>query len=203
DAIVYAWHPGTSGGRCVADVLFGDENPSGKLPVSFPRSVGHIPAHYNHMSTGRPTDPYDRSSPQRYRNSMDSPLYPFGYGLSYTQFSYAKLQLAKASIASGEKAKISLEITNTGARTGEEIAQLYVRDEVSRFSRPVRELKGFAKVQLQPGESQTVTFELGPEELGYFSPQGEWLLETGDFTIFCGGDSTCTLSTTLTLTASA
>jgi beta-glucosidase len=193
DAILYGWHPGISGGRCIADVIFGDVNPSGKLPITLPRSVGHLPQYYNYLSTGRPTDIDDRCSNRRYRDSLDGPLYPFGYGLSYTEFAFSHLAAQQDSIRLGETAQFSVEVRNTGERTGDVVVQWYVRDEFSAFARPLRELRGFERCTLAPGEMVQVFLELGSEELGYFSPRGEWLIEPGIFTIFCGEDSTTDL----------
>ncbi len=201
DAVVYCWHPGISGGRCVADVLFGDENPSGKLPITLPRSVGHVPQYYAQLSTGRPTDITDRYSDRRYRDNLDDPRYPFGFGRSYTTFELRNVIVTPETIPVGGTATVRVAVRNTGTLVGETVVQCYVRDEFSAHTRPVRELRGFERISLQPGEAREVTFELGAEELGYFSPTGKWLVEPGEFTVWCGEDSTATLSASLTVTA--
>ncbi|NLX09163.1 MAG: beta-glucosidase [Chloroflexi bacterium] len=185
-AVLMAWHPGTEGGRAVADVLFGDANPSGKLPVTFPRTVGQVPLYYNHRPTGRPLPPRDRRH-SRYVDQLDSPLYPFGYGLSYTEFAYNNLRIVPAG---PQAVMVSAEITNTGTRAGEEIVQLYVRDRVASLSRPVKELKGFARLALAPGETQTVTFELTEQELSFYDTEGCRVFEPGEFDVWVGPDST-------------
>src|SRR5690606_12560481 len=162
-AIVEGWHLGTQSGHAIAQVLYGDYNPSGKLPMTFPRSVGQVPIYYNYKSTGRPNLP----SPgevfwSHYTDISNTPLYPFGYGLSYTTFSYDNL---KTSV-SGKTVKVSVDLTNSGTVIGKEVAQLYIRDEFASVTRPVRELKGFELVELQPGETKTLTFTLREKELG-------------------------------------
>ncbi len=184
-ALLYAWHPGTRGAGAVADLIFGNEVPSGKLPVSFPRSEGQIPIHYNHKSTGK------RSL--RYLDMPVEPLFPFGFGLSYTTFSYSRLEVQPKVIPPGAKVHISATVTNTGRVGGEEIAQCYVQDCISALTRPVRELKGFKRIHLQPTESKTVEFELGPAELSYYGPGGKWVLEPGKFLVWVGGDSLAAL----------
>ncbi len=201
DAIVYCWHPGISGGRCVADVLFGDENPSGKLPVTLPRSVGHVPQYYAQLSTGRPTDIADRRSDRRYRDNLDDPRYPFGFGLSYTKFEFGETTANPQVIGADGTTRVRVEVRNTDDRSGETVVQCYVRDKFSTYARPVRELRGFQRIALAPGEAGEVTFELGPEELGSFSPSGEWLVEPGEFTVWCGGDAKATSATRVTVSA--
>lgn len=191
-AIVEGWHLGTQSGHAIAQVLYGDYNPSGKLPMTFPRSVGQVPIYYNYKSTGRPNLP----SPgevfwSHYTDISNTPLYPFGYGLSYTTFSYDNL---KASV-SGKTVKVSVDLTNSGTVTGKEVAQLYLRDEFASVTRPVRELKGFELVELQPGETKTLTFTLREKELGFYDNQGKFNVEPGMFSVFVGGDSTATLTT--------
>jgi beta-glucosidase len=191
DAIVYAWHPGVTGGLGVADVLFGDVNPSGRLPVSFPRSTGHIPAHYNHLPTGRPLPPNDRRH-SRYNDALDSALFPFGFGLSYSLFEYSNIRITKQQ---SQQMIVSAEVKNTSQVAGETVVQCYIRDCVASISRPVRELKGFERVALQPGESKTVTFSLGPSELCFLGEDGQPILEPGRFQVWVGGDSNAPLNT--------
>jgi beta-glucosidase len=185
NAILMAWHPGTEGAQAIADALFGDVNPSGKLPVTFPRTVGQVPLYYNHRPTGRPL-PRDRRH-TRYADQLDTPLYPFGYGLSYTEFEYRDLRVTPDGPTS---VTVSAEVANVGDRAGDEIVQLYIRDCVASLSRPVKELKGFARVSLAPGESQTVTFRLTEAELGFYDARGQWTFEPGEFDVWIGPDST-------------
>lgn len=188
-AIVEAWHLGSEAGHAIADVLFGAYNPSGKLPVSFPRSVGQVPIYYNHLPTGRP----DSSAMvfwSHYTDAPNSPLYPFGHGLSYTTFSYSDLRVGSPEMARDGELTVSVDISNTGDRAGTEVAQLYVRDLVGSRSRPVKELKGFQKVELDPGESTTVTFTLRAEDLAFLTARETWEVEPGDFMAFVGGSST-------------
>ncbi len=184
-ALLMVWHPGTEGARAIAGVLFGDINPSGKLPVTFPRNVGQIPLHYNHRPTGRPLPRNDRHH-SRYADAPDSPLYPFGYGLSYTQFEYRDLRIA---VQPSRDVTISAEITNTGSWVGDEIVQLYVRDVVASISRPVKELKGFSRLSLKPGETQTAVFTLTPDDLSFYDQTGQWVFEPGTFQVWVGPHS--------------
>jgi len=184
DAILYAWQPGTLGGAAVAEILSGTVNPSGKLPVTFPRTVGQVPIYYNHKATGRPTDPYGHGW-SRYIDEKDSPLYEFGFGLSYTTFGYSDLQVAPH----GDGFYISAQVTNTGAVAGEEIVQLYLRDHAATVTRPVKELKGFARIPLKPGESRPVSFELSRHDLGFYGADEVWVTEPGRFTFWVGPNS--------------
>lgn len=170
-ALLLAWQPGTEGGRAVADVLLGAENPGGKLPASFPRSVGQVPVYYNHKNTGRPHDPNSKYT-SRYIDSPNSPLYPFGHGLSYTTFAYSEAAVGKAAV--------SVTVKNTGARAGDEVVQVYVRAPAGIPTRPVRELKGFKRVRLNAGESRRLEFPLGSEELGE---------RAGAYQVFVGSSS--------------
>lgn len=194
-AILMAWHPGTEGAQAIADVLFGDTAPSGKLPVTFPRTVGQVPLYYNHKPTGRPLPPGDRRH-SRYTDQLDSPLYPFGYGLSYTRFEYSNLHITPDD---SPAVIIRADVTNTGPRAGEEIAQLYVRDLVASISRPVKELKGFARLALAPGETQTVSFRLTRDDLSFYNAQGERVFEPGEFAVWVGPDSSCGLTGTFVI----
>ena len=178
-AVVDAWYPGDQGGTAVAEVLFGDYNPGGKLAVSFPRHVGQIPVYY-----------YHRHGRQRYVEMDGSPLYPFGWGLSYTTFAYRNVRLEPATIAVGESTEVAVEVSNTGAVAGDEVVQLYLRDELCSVVRPNRELKGFQRVHLAPGASETVRFTLGPDQLCCYGRDERWVVEPGTFTVMVGGSST-------------
>ncbi|HEY0379523.1 MAG TPA: beta-glucosidase BglX [Pyrinomonadaceae bacterium] len=186
-AILETWFAGTQAGNAVADVLFGDVNPGGKLPVTFPRAVGQAPLYYNHMNTGRP--PTDQKYTSKYLDVPVTPLYPFGFGLSYTQFRLSNLQLSAPRIRGGEKLTASVEVENTGRRAGDEVVQLYVRDVAASVTRPVRELKGFERVTLRPGEKRRVTFTLGPEHLGFYNREMLYTVEPGAFKVFAGNSS--------------
>ena len=187
-AILEAWHGGSQAGHAIADVLFGDTNPSGKLPVAFPRSVGQLPMTYAHKNTGRP-GPEPGVTWSAYTDSPNDPLYPFGYGLSYTTFTYSEPKLSASEIGLGGSVQVSVTITNAGKRAGVEVAQLYVRDMVGSVTRPVRELKGFQKVDLQPGQSREVTFTLKTSDLAFYTAAGKWEAEPGAFKVFVGGNS--------------
>jgi beta-glucosidase len=178
-AILEAWYLGQEGGTALADVLFGDVNPSGKLPVSFPRSVGQLPLFYNRKPTAM----------RGYLFDSTRPLFPFGHGLSYSTFSYSTPTVAPARIPPDGRTTVSVEVSNTGALAGDEVVQLYIRDEVSRATRPVMELKGFRRITLAPGERRTVTFELGPEQLSYHGPEMKRVVEPGRFQVMVGGSS--------------
>lgn len=190
DAIVYAWFLGDQGGNAIADVLVGDFNPSGKLPISFPRNMGQIPIFYNHLNTGRPvTKPTDIQYKSAYIDSPNDPRYAFGYGLSYTNFAYSDLKLSKSAIQKGETLQLTFTLTNTGKTAGEEVAQLYIQDKVASLARPVKELKDFVKVKLNPGESKQLTFALTPEKLAFFKEKQGWVTEAGEFKVMIGGSS--------------
>jgi beta-glucosidase len=200
-AILEAWYLGVRMGPAVADVLFGDVSPSGKLPVTFPRAVGQVPIYYNHKNTGRPPAE-DQRYTSKYLDVPWPPLYPFGHGLSYTTFAYSEPTLDRATIAPYDMATVRVTVTNTGERAGAEVVQFYVRDDHARVTRPVMELKGFRKVELAPGGSETVSFTLGPEELSYWDEglTGK-VVEPGTFTLFVGGSSADTRRVTLTVEA--
>ena len=191
-AIVEAWQLGSQAGNAIAQVLYGDYNPSGKLPMTFPRSVGQVPIYYNYKNTGRP-GPKKEVFWSHYQDETNKPLYPFGYGLSYTTFEYKNL---KASISS-ENIEVSVDITNTGTVEGKEVAQLYIRDVIASVTRPVKELKGFEMIALNPSETKTVTFKLTKDELGFYNNQREFVVEPGEFKIFVGGSSDSNLETTI------
>ncbi|MEZ4727098.1 MAG: glycoside hydrolase family 3 C-terminal domain-containing protein [Caldilineaceae bacterium] len=191
-AILEAWQPGTEGGHAVADILYGDVNPGGKLPVTFPRKGSHAPLYYARNTTHSPED-----SPMynpRYWDGLPVPLYPFGYGLSYTTFEFSNLAVSQSEIKVGESVTVSVDVTNTGDVAGDEVVQLYIHQKWGTDTRPMRELKGFARITLQPGETQTVTFQLGPDELRYWSTNaGDWIQDVAAFDIWVGGDSLATL----------
>ncbi len=191
-AILEAWEPGTEGGHAVADILFGDVNPGGKLPVTFPRSGNHSPLYYARTITHQPEDhPMYRS---RYWDSPASPLYPFGFGLSYTTFSISNLKVSTAQVKVGDSVTVTADVTNTGSVAGDEVVQLYIHQKFGSDSRPRRELKGFERVSLQPGETRTITFALGPEQLKYWSTAvGGWVQDAAAFDIWVGSDSRATL----------
>ncbi len=197
DAVLFAWHPGITGGLGVADILFGDVNPTGRLPVTFPRSTGQIPLYYNHPPTGRPMNAGSRRH-SRYVDSLDSPRFPFGFGLSYTTFKYCNLRAASAPQTAG--ITVSVEVANTGSRAGTTVAQCYVRDCVAAVARPVRELKGFERVSLEAGEKKTIVFRLGPKELSYLDDKGNAVLEPGRFQGWVGEDSNAESGTEFELT---
>jgi len=191
-AILEAWLPGTEGGNAVADVLFGDAVPGGKLPVTFPRSGGQAPLYYAHNLTHQPEGA--RFFRSRYWDGPTTPLYPFGYGLSYTTFAYSNLRVAAPEVKVGGTVDVSVDVANTGSVAGDEVVQLYVHQRSGRDSRPIRELKGFRRIGLEPGETKTVTFTLGPDELRYWSTSaGEWGQDAAAFDVWAGTDSTATL----------
>jgi len=204
DAILYAWHPGTMGGPALANVIFGDVVPSGKLPVTFPKAPGQIPIYYNHTNTGRPSGPgvytpmnqvpvrAGQTSLGNNSHYMDigyEPLYPFGFGLSYTTFSYSHLMLSSNSIIKGENISASTVVENTGKYESDEIVQLYLRDVTASVCRPVKELKGFRRIKLKPGESTKVSFELSADQMGFYTNDGTYVTEPGEFMVWIGGSS--------------
>ena len=186
-AILESWFLGIETGPALAAVLFGDVSPSGKLPATFPRSVGQIPLYYNHKNTGRPTGPEKYTS--KYTDLPVTPLFPFGHGLSYTSFGYSDLRLSAPRIAPAGTLKVSVTVTNTGAREGAEVVQLYVHDEVASVTRPVRALAGFRRVSLKPGEARTLDFQLTAKELGLYNRDMKFVVEPGKFRVFVGGSS--------------
>jgi beta-glucosidase len=199
-AILEAWFPGVQAGNAVADVLFGKVNPGGKLPVSFPRSVGQVPIYYNHEPTGRPCDTTQKWD-SRYRDLNSClPLYQFGYGLSYTTFSVANLKLGSATVAPRGRLTASVDVTNTGNRTGDEVVQLYIHDPVASISQPVRRLRGFERVTLKPGETRKVTFTLDSSDFGFYDNNGKFVVEPGRIDVFAGDSSAADLTTSFTVT---
>jgi len=192
-AVLETWFGGTEAGDAITDVLYGDYNPSGKLPVTFPRSVGQIPIYYGMKNTGRPYDAKDKYT-SKYLDIPNTPQYPFGFGLSYTQFKYSDLAIKKPRLKSKDSLLIIVTVTNVGKRDGEEVAQLYIHDLVASITRPVRELKGFQKIFLSVGESKTISFKLGVDDLAFYNQQLVREAEPGKFQVFVGGDSNCTLT---------
>lgn len=208
DAILFAWHPGSMAGPALCDLLFGLVSPSGKLPVTFPKAVGQIPLYYNHKNTGRPPSPntivhIDDIEPGATQTSLGmtafhldtgyKPRFPFGFGLSYSTFEYSHLEISTSSLQVGEKLQISVQLTNTGPMAASETTQLYIRDLVGSVTRPVRELKRFAKTHLRPGETRTLTFELETRDLSFYRRDQSFGVEPGEFHLWVGGDSTCDL----------
>jgi beta-glucosidase len=191
-SILYGWFLGVEAGNALANILFGDVSPSGKLPVTIPRSVGQIPLYYNHLPTGRPAKPDDRYT-SKYTDSPNEPLWPFGFGLSYTTFAYGDLRVSAPSMTPGGTITVSAEVTNSGARAGDEIVQLYINDPVASVSRPVRELKGFQRVALRPGESRRVSFTIGDDALRFWGAGG-WTVEPGTFAVWIGPSSRADLN---------
>jgi beta-glucosidase len=195
-AILEAWHPGVEGGNAIADVLYGDANPGGKLPVTWPRTAGQIPIYYARHLTQQPETAKDFKS--RYWDIPTSPLYPFGYGLSYSTFKFSNLRVSKPEVKLGESFEVLVDVENTGRRVGDEVAQLYIHQRYGSASRPVRELKGFERITLAPGEKRTVRFTLGKAELTYWSGAAKaWVQEPAVFDFWAGADSTAPLTTTL------
>jgi beta-glucosidase len=192
-AIVEAWQLGSFSGSAIAQVLYGDYNPSGKLPMSFPRHVGQLPLYYNHLSTGRPNDPNQNDVfRSHYTDEVNTPLYPFGFGLSYTNFTYNNFKVTtKTSLNTIE---VTVNVENSGDMDGTETVQVYIRDLVAQISRPVKELKAFQQVKIKAGEKVNLTFALTEEDLGYYLPNGDWIFESGEFEIFLGSNSQDTSS---------
>ncbi|HWU98737.1 MAG TPA: beta-glucosidase BglX [Oxalicibacterium sp.] len=200
DAILETWYTGTEGGNAISDVLFGDYNPSGKLPISFPRSVGQIPVYYNHLRIGRP---YTEGKPGNYTSQYfeepNGPLYPFGYGLSYTDFSLSNVSLSSPTMARGGKIEASVTVKNTGARDGATVVQLYIQDVAASVVRPVKELKDFRKIMLKAGEEQVVRFAIDEDKLKFFNAQLQHVAEAGEFNIQIGLDSQKVMQQSFTL----
>ena len=188
-AIIQAWHLGSKSGEAIAEVLYGDYNPSGKLTMSFPRNVGQVPIYYNFKNTGRPSTSIEQVTNSGYADVVNSPLYSFGYGLSYTNFKYSNLSIDNDKLDYNSKINISIDIENTGFYTGKEVVQLYLRDVVGSIARPMKELKGFKIIELSPGESQTVNFEIESSLLEFYTFNNKWEAENGKFHAFIGSNS--------------
>jgi beta-glucosidase len=200
-AILEAWYPGTMGAKAIADILRGDVNPSGKLPVTFPRNIGQVPIYYSEKNTGRPYDPAgaEQKYRSRYIDCPNDPLYPFGFGLSYTKFIYSDLITDKTELRHGEKLKVSVKVNNSGNYDGQEVVQLYIRDMVGSVTRPLKELKGFNKILLKKGETKTVTFEIEESYLSFYRRDMTFGTEPGDFKVYVGGNSRDLLETSFKL----
>jgi len=183
-AILETWYPGEFGGRAIAETLFGDNNPGGCLPISFPRAVGQLPIYYNHFP----------SKKDSYVEDDSSPLFEFGHGLSYTTFKYADLKISAPSVRSGDDVLITCKLTNTGGREGDEVAQLYVRKQTASVAGPIKALKGFLRIHLKPGETQPLGFHLKQPDLAIWGASHKWQVEPGEFTVMLGGDSPSGLS---------
>ena len=189
-AILYTWWLGTEAGNAIADVLFGDYNPSGRLPMTFPREIGQIPIYYNHFSTGRPAANDEATGyVSSYIDLKNSPKFPFGYGLSYTKFNYSDLKLSSVKIKNNESIKVSFQLSNVGKIMGEEVVQLYLQDKFGSVVRPVSELKDFKKIKLNAGESKTIEFIIDKEKLSFYNNKLEWVAESGDFELMIGTSS--------------
>ncbi len=214
DALVFAWHPGTMGGPAIADVLFGVESPSGKLPVTFPRLVGQIPIYYAHKNTGKPATPetyvHIDDLPVRgaqaafgmtshHLDAGYTPLFPFGFGLSYARFTYSDIELSRSTVGMSDSLMVRAVVTNSGDLAADEVVQLYVRDLVGDVTRPVKELKGFQRIRLQPGESRTVSFELSAADLAFYGQDMELITEAGEFHVWVGGSSDAELRASFAL----
>jgi beta-glucosidase len=193
DGILETWFLGVEMGHAVADVLLGDASPGGKLPASFPRATGQIPIHYNHKQTGRP--PQDTVLwTSKYIDLPSTPLYPFGHGLSYTTFAYSDLKLSASAFPANDTLTVSVTVRNTGNRKGDEVVQMYIQDVVASITRPVKELRGFKRVTLEPGQSSSVSFALSREALAFYGPEMKKIVEPGLFRVFIGGSSVQTLT---------
>jgi beta-glucosidase len=192
-SILMTWFPGTEGGAAIADVLFGDANPGGKLPVSWPRSAGQLPLSYNLLPSGRPTKGENRFT-LRYLDANIRPLYPFGHGLSYTRFAIGNVTVATPRLGTGDILKVRATVTNTGDCEGQEVVQLYIRQPVASRSRPLRELKAFEKVSLKPGERRFVTLQVPVKELGFHVDDGTYVVEPSSYQVFVGDSSAAPLS---------
>ncbi len=198
-AILEAWAPGVEAGNAVADVLYGVVNPGGKLPVSFPRAVGQIPIYYNHLNTGRPSDPNNKYT-SKYLDLPSGPLYNFGFGLSYTTFGVSNLRSSSKRLNHrGGQIQVKVDVTNTGKLVGDEVVQLYIHDPVASIAQPVRRLRGFSRVTLNPGQTKTVTFTLSNNDVGFYDGQANFVVETGEITLYVGNSSEATLSETITV----
>ncbi len=194
-AIVEGWHLGTESGHAIAQVLYGDYNPSGKLPMSFPRSVGQLPLYYNHKNTGRPGDgqPSESVFWSHYMDEQNSALFPFGHGLSYSKFEYSNLKLSSPSFGEKGDIKVSVDITNSSNVDGKEVIQMYLRDMIGSVTRPVKELKGFELAEIKAGQTKTITFTINEKTIEFYTANSKWEAEPGDFKVFVGGSSATTL----------
>jgi beta-glucosidase len=195
-AILEAWYPGSQAGNAIADLLFGDAVPGGKLPFTWVKSAGQVPFYYSHNLTQNPDE-----QEKRYWHEKAVPLYPFGYGLSYTTFGFSNLKVFQQEIKIGKTVEVTVDVTNTGPRAGDEVIQLYIHQQAGGASRPVRELKGFERVTLAAGETKTVRFKLGPDELRYWNAAArDWVQDAEVFDVWVGNDSTASLHSTFRVT---
>jgi len=198
-AILEAWFPGVQAGPAVADVVFGNVNPGGKLPVSFPRRLGQVPIYYNHEPTGRPCNPEVKWNSRHRDIPSCSPLFVFGHGLSYTTFEVSNLQLSAATVPKNRSLQASVTVTNTGSRKGDEVVQLYLHDPVASISQPVRRLRGFERVTLDPGQARTVTFTLDNSDFGFYDNRGKFVVEPGQIDLYAGNSSSADLTQSFTV----
>jgi beta-glucosidase len=187
-ALLEAWYPGTEGGDAVADLLFGKVNPSGKLPMSFPRNVGQIPISYNELPTGRPADPNNKYT-SKYLDVPNTPQYAFGYGLSYTTFTVGAPHLSSSSVSPNGQLRVTVPVTNAGSTTGTDVVQLYLHQDFTSLLQPVRKLEGFARVTLAPGQTKSVPFTLSRPNFGFYNDQGQFVIEPGKFDLWAGDSS--------------
>jgi beta-glucosidase len=188
-AILNVWFGGSEAGYAISDVLFGDVNPSAKLTTTWPQNVGQVPIYYNHKNTGRPLGKWFEKFRSNYLDVSNDPVYPFGYGLSYTNFNYGELKLSSTSLKGNQTLSVSIAVTNSGNKDGKEVVQLYIRDMVGSITRPVKELKGFQKIFLKAGESRTVTFNITTNDLKFYNSNLKYDWEPGEFMIMVGGNS--------------
>ena len=198
-AILEAWFPGVQAGPAVADVVFGKVNPGGKLPVSFPRRLGQVPIYYNHEPTGRPCNP-DQKYNSRHRDIPScSPLFVFGHGLSYTTFEVSNLRLSSSTVSKNRSLQASVTVTNTGSRKGDEVVQLYLHDPVATISQPIRRLRGFERLTLDPGQTRTVTFTLDKSDFGFYDNRGKFVVEPGQIDVYAGNSSSADMTRSFTV----
>jgi len=200
DAVLEAWFPGVQAGNSVADVVFGKVNPGGKLPVSFPRRVGQVPIYYNHEPTGRPCDVTQKYNSRHRDIKSCDPEYVFGYGLSYSQFEVSNLRLSRTSVGPGGSLRASVDVKNVSGPKGDEVVQLYLHDPVASISQPVRRLRGFERVTLDPGQSRTVTFTIDRSDFGFYDNSGRFVVEPGVIDLYAGNSSKATLKKSFNVT---
>jgi beta-glucosidase len=198
-ALLEAWFPGVQAGDAVADVVFGKVNPGGKLPASFPRRLGQVPIYYNHEPTGRPCDPQQKYVSRHRDIPSCSPLFVFGYGLSYTSFEVSNLQLSSTTVPRNGRVRATVTVKNTGSRKGDDVVQLYIHDPVASISQPVRRLRGFERLTLDPGQSQTVTFTLDKSDFGFYDNRGRFVVEPGRIDVYAGDSSDAELTKSFTV----
>ena len=198
-ALVESWHLGVEHGNALADILLGRSVPSAKLPITFPRVTGQLPMYYNHKNTGRPASSEKEKYTSKYIDAPFTPLFPFGHGLSYTTFGYQNLRVSRSTLRGSDSLTVTVDVSNTGARAGVEVAQLYLRDDAASVTRPVRELRGFRRVMLQPGETRRLSFGLGPDDLALYDRAMRRVVEPGGFTVWAGGSSAATLEAHFTV----